>query len=45
MKTLNDVHTTTMGVGIVLSLLLAPLAASLILPFWVAGKTVELLIG
>lgn len=45
MKTLNDVQTTTVGAGVILSLILAPVAAAVILPFWVAGKFAELLIG
>ena len=45
MKTLNDPGSTTFGAAIVLSVILAPFATAVILPFWVVGKCAELMVG
>lgn len=45
MKTLGDAQATALGASIALPLLLAPIAAAMILPFWVLGKMVEIWVG
>lgn len=45
MRTVNDIGTVAFGAAIVLSVALAPLIAMAIIPFWMIGKTVEMMIG
>lgn len=45
MQTMSDVHSAMTGSAIVMSLILAPFAAGLLLPFWTIGKMVEIAIG